>query len=196
MTSDRSLRAGRMGHRIAPLGPGTIGDPGGTGTDTRLHPAADPRHGPRHGGGSPLGSTNGGGTPTPARGRSRGGRTRTSIAVTDALGSRVRCVLVPGPASDRTGMPDILEGLDCGARIADTAFDVDGRRDDRAVRRITAVIPAHRNRRHPREHDRNMSGGRHPIETSLRRSRRSGALQPALTRPRRVVQRRSIGRRA
>jgi len=136
------------------------------------------------------------GTQNPAIGRSRGGLTRTSIAGTDALGSRVRFVLVPGPASDRKGMPDILEGLGGGARIADTAFDVDGLRDDREVRRITAVSPAKRNRRHPREPDRNLSGGRHPIETSLRRSRRSGALQPAMTRPIRVLQRRSIGRRA
>jgi len=36
MNSDRSLLTDRMGHRIEPLCPGTVGDPGGTGTDTRL----------------------------------------------------------------------------------------------------------------------------------------------------------------
>jgi len=71
---------------------------------------------------------------------------------------------VPGPASDLKGLPDILEGLDCGALIADKAFDVDGLRDDLEARGIAAVIPAKRNRRHPRKHDRDMYGWRHQIE--------------------------------
>jgi len=40
MNSDRSLRTDRMGHRIEPLCPGTIGDPGGTAADNRLVVAA------------------------------------------------------------------------------------------------------------------------------------------------------------
>jgi len=118
------------------------------------------------------------------------------VAVTDALGSRVHFVILPGQTHDLKGAPAAREDLDWGARIADTAFDGDGLRDDREARGIAAVIPAKRNRRHPREHDRNMYGWRHPIETSLRRSRRSGAVQPALTRLTRVVQRRSTWRRA
>jgi len=101
----------------------------------------------------------------PARGRSRGGLTRTSIAVCDALGSRVRCARAPGPASDRTGTNALLADLDLGTRIADKALAVDRLRDDLAARRIEAVIPAKQNRRHPREHDRDMYMWRHQIET-------------------------------
>jgi len=36
MNSDRSLLTDRMWHRIAPLCPGKVGDPGGTGADNRL----------------------------------------------------------------------------------------------------------------------------------------------------------------
>jgi len=40
MNSDRSLLTDRMGHRIEPLCPGKVGDPGGTAADNRLFVAA------------------------------------------------------------------------------------------------------------------------------------------------------------
>jgi len=58
-----------------------------------------------------------------------------------------------------------------------------------------AVSPVHRTRRHPREQGRDRDGGRHPIATLCAQRAAFGAVQPVLTRPRRVLQLRSIGRR-
>ena len=58
-------------------------------------------------------------------GRSGGGLTSRTVAVTDALGYLVRFVPLPGRARDLSGMPDLLGGLEFGALIGDRAFDAD-----------------------------------------------------------------------
>ena len=58
-------------------------------------------------------------------GRSGGGLTSKTVAVTDALGYLVRFVPLPGQAHDLSGMSDMLGGLEFGALIGDRAFDAD-----------------------------------------------------------------------
>ena len=65
------------------------------------------------------------GTSKQGIGRSGGGLTSRTVAVTDALGYLVRFVPLPGQARDLAGMPDLLEGLEFGALIGDRAFDAD-----------------------------------------------------------------------
>ena len=55
------------------------------------------------------------GTSKQGIGRSGGGLTSRTVAVTDALGYLVRFVPLPGQARDLAGMPDLLEGLEFGA---------------------------------------------------------------------------------
>ncbi|MCY3985231.1 MAG: hypothetical protein OXE85_15100, partial [Roseovarius sp.] len=75
--------------------------------------------------GAPEGVRRKRGTSKQGIGRSRGGLTSRTVAVTDALGYLVRFVLLPGQAHDLAGMPDLLEGLEFGALIGDRAFDAD-----------------------------------------------------------------------
>ena len=45
------------------------------------------------------------------------------LALTDALGNLVRFVLLPGQRFDTVGVAPLIEGIEFGALIADTAFD-------------------------------------------------------------------------
>ena len=55
--------------------------------------------------------------------RSKGGLTPKILALTDALGNRVRVVLLPGQRFDTVGVPPLIDGVSFGALIADRAFD-------------------------------------------------------------------------
>jgi len=81
--------------------------------------------------------TDGGGTPNPSRGRSRTSVTVTIVTVTDVRGSRVPCVILPGPTPDPReairGAPAVREDREGDARIADTACGADRRCDDHGV---------------------------------------------------------------
>lgn len=47
------------------------------------------------------------------------------LALTDALGTLVRFVLLPGQRHDTVGVAPLIEGIEFGALIADKAFDSD-----------------------------------------------------------------------
>src|SRR4029077_238138 len=86
------------------------------------------RHGIRHGRchhrqGPPTRPGRKRGTQNQAIGRSKGGMTTKILALTDALGSLVRFVLLPGQRFDTVGVPPLIEGLALEALIADKAFD-------------------------------------------------------------------------
>src|SRR3954451_16094701 len=51
-----------------------------------------------------------GGTSRQAMGRSKGGLTTKILALTDALGHRVRFVLLPGQRFDTVGVPPLIDG--------------------------------------------------------------------------------------
>ena len=82
----------------------------------------------------------------------------------DALGYLARFVIVPGQVHDIAGVPPLLEGLPFEALIADRAFDANWLLEELDARGAAAVIPAKRNRKEMREHDREMYRWRHLIE--------------------------------
>ena len=53
--------------------------------------------------------------------------------MTDALGNLVRFKLLPGQRSEIVGVPELIEGLDFDAMLADKAFDANSLRDELPV---------------------------------------------------------------
>lgn len=86
------------------------------------------------------------------------------LALTDALGNLVRFKLLPGQRSEITGVPDLIDGLDFGAMLADKAFDANALREELDNRDAEAVIPAKTNRLIHIPHDEEVYKWRHLIE--------------------------------
>ncbi len=63
------------------------------------------------------------------------------VALVDALGNRVRFVLLPGHRHDSGGVAPLLKDLDFAALLADKAFDSDGIRAELDDRGALAGIP-------------------------------------------------------
>ena len=105
-----------------------------------------------------------GGTLRQGIGRSRGGLTGKVIAVADAPSQSVRFVVLPGQAHDLPVVPKLLKGLSFGALVGDRAFDADWPVSELDRCGAEAVIPPGKNRKEPRDHDREMYRWRHRIE--------------------------------
>ena len=73
----------------------------------------------------------------------------------------MRFVILPGQAHGPAGTPDLLEDLQFGALTGDRASGADWLIGELEERGAAAVIPAKKNRKAPREHDREMCGWRH-----------------------------------
>ena len=86
------------------------------------------------------------------------------LALTDALGNLVRFKLLPGQRSEIVGVPELIDGLDFGALLADKAFDADRLRQTLHDQDAIAVIPAKRNRKIHIPHDEEAYKWRHLIE--------------------------------
>ncbi len=71
------------------------------------------------------------------------------LALTDALGNLVRCVLLPGHRFDTVGVPPLIDGVQFGALIADTAFDSNTILADLDQRGAKIVIAQHQRRAKP-----------------------------------------------
>lgn len=65
----------------------------------------------------------------------------------------MRFKLLPGQRGEIVGMPDLIDGLEFGAMLADKAFDANSLREDLHTRQAQAVIPAKTNRRLHIPHD-------------------------------------------
>ena len=76
----------------------------------------------------------------------------------------MRFKLLPGQRSEIVGVPDLIDGLEFGAMLADKAFDADALREDLDTRQAQAVIPAKTNRRVHIPHDVETYQWRHLIE--------------------------------
>lgn len=86
-------------------------------------------------------------------------------AVVDALGNPVRFHLTPGQACDLDGADVLLEQIAADILLADKGYDA----DERVIERLqqqgkTTVIPSKRNRKQPREYDKQLYKARHLIE--------------------------------
>lgn len=85
-------------------------------------------------------------------------------ACVESLGNAVRLLATPGQAGDSPQALPLLEGLDVGQVVADTAYDSDQTRAYCAQRGIEAVIPSHPNRTQPLPLDENAYRDRNKIE--------------------------------
>src|SRR5713101_1773821 len=123
------------------------------------------RHGRRHyRQGPPPRTRRKRGTRSQAIGKSKGGMTTKILALTDALGTLVRFVLLPGQRFDTVGVPPLIEGIEFGALIADKAFDSNDIIADLNQRGCQIVISQHPRRSFPHQTDTEMYKWRHLIE--------------------------------
>jgi transposase len=86
------------------------------------------------------------------------------LALTDALGSLVRFVLLPGHRFDTVGVAPLIEGVSFRALIADKAFDSNAIIADLNARGAKIVISQHPRRARPLPLDQEMYKWRHLIE--------------------------------
>jgi len=71
---------------------------------------------------------------------------------------------MPGQRSEITGVPELIDGLEFDALMADKAFDADNLRQILREKEAEAVIPAKRNRKIHIPHDVEAYKWRHLIE--------------------------------
>ncbi len=93
----------------------------------------------------------------------------------DAHGMPVRIVITAGTVADCTQASALIEGLDAPYLLADKGYDSDDLVAQAKARGMTAVIPPRRNRKQPREYDRDLYRHRHLVENAfLHLKRRRG----------------------
>jgi transposase len=98
-------------------------------------------------------------------------------ALTDALGNPLAFHITPGQASDLDGADILLVDLEVEALLADKGYDADERVVQRLAQNgIQSVIPPKRNRREPREYDRELYKARHLIENFFARLKQYRAI--------------------
>ena len=97
-------------------------------------------------------------------GRSRGGWTTKIVALTDALGNLVRFELLPANRFDTVGVPPLIDDIDFGGLIADTAFDSNWIVEELNDRGARIVIGQRPNRLEPLPLDPDLYSRRHLIE--------------------------------
>lgn len=87
----------------------------------------------------------------------------------DTLGRPLRFLITPGQANDITAAPDLLEGQEAGAVLADKAYDSNDLRQRIADMKAEVVIPSKRNRKVAIPHDANVYKNRNRIERCFNR---------------------------
>jgi transposase len=87
----------------------------------------------------------------------------------DTLGRPLRFCITPGQVSDITTAPDLLEGQEADAVLADKAYDSNDLRDRIGAMKAQAVIPSKRNRKRFIPHDVEIYKHRNRIERCFNR---------------------------
>lgn len=87
----------------------------------------------------------------------------------DALGNPLRLILTGGHVADITQGPALIEALRTDAVIADKGYDSDAFVETIAKAGAQAVIPPRRNRRAPRDFDRERYKARNLVERFFNR---------------------------
>ena len=83
----------------------------------------------------------------------------------DALGNPISFYLTSGQASDLEGADKLLSDVVADTVLGDKGYDADARViEPLQAQGKTAVIPPRRNRKHPREYDKELYKARHLIE--------------------------------
>jgi putative transposase len=97
-------------------------------------------------------------------GRSRGGLSTKIHAATDALGNPVRLLFGPGQRNDITRAPELINGFEPEAVIADKGYDADHLREVVLENQAASVIPSKSNRRTPITYDKALYKERNLVE--------------------------------
>jgi putative transposase len=87
----------------------------------------------------------------------------------DTLGRPLRFLITPGQPNDITAAPDLLEGQEADAVLADKAYDSNDLRQRIADIKAEAVIPSKRNRKIAIPHDAEVYRHRNRIERCFNR---------------------------
>ena len=103
------------------------------------------------------------GSQNQAIGKSKGCMTIKILALVDALGNLVGFRLLPGQRHDICGVEPLIRDRKFGALLADKSFDADWLVKNLTERDRKMVIPQ-RNRKAPREYDKEMYKWRHLVE--------------------------------
>lgn len=104
-----------------------------------------------------------------AIGITRGGLNTKIHAVCDALGNPLRFVLTPGQRHDSKPVPELLDGLQAKALLADKAYDSDKIVQAAEKRGMQVIIPSRVNRKKQRVLDRHHYKARHLVENLFQR---------------------------
>jgi len=95
----------------------------------------------------------------------------------DALGNPTGFHLTPGQTCDLEGADVLLEDIQADTGLADKGYDADQRVIERLSQQgKTAVMPTKRNRKTPRESDKELSKARHLIESFFAKLKRYRAI--------------------
>ena len=104
-----------------------------------------------------------------AIGITRGGLNTKIHAVCDALGNPLRFVLTAGQRHDSKPVPELLDGLQAQALLADKAYDSDKIVQDAQKRGMQVIIPSKVNRKKQRVLDTHRYKARHLVENLFQR---------------------------
>ena len=112
-----------------------------------------------------------------AIGRSKGGLSTKIHAQCDALGNPTNFYLTEGQIHDLVGSDYFLEDFQADALLADKAYDA----DERVIQKLEAqgkeaVIPPKKNRKQPREYDKELYKARYLIENFFARLKQYRAI--------------------
>jgi len=99
-----------------------------------------------------------------AIGITRGGLNTKIHAVCDALGNPLRFVLTSGQRHDSKPVPELLDGLQAKALLADKAYDSDKIVQSAQAQGMQVIIPSRVNRKNPRTLDKHRYKARHLVE--------------------------------
>jgi transposase len=86
------------------------------------------------------------------------------LALTDALGNLVRCVLLPGQRYDTVGVAPLIKGVEFDGLIADKAFDANWIIAELNARGAKVVVSQRPKRKAPLAIDQEIYQWRHLIE--------------------------------
>ena len=96
----------------------------------------------------------------------RGLNTRLHLAV-DTHGMPLRALITQGTTADCTQAIALIDGLSAEHRLADRGYDTDAIIDKAALQGMSPVIPSRKNRKQPRDYDKELYKARHLVENAF-----------------------------
>ena len=79
----------------------------------------------------------------------------------------IRAIITAGTVADCSQVSTLIEGLDAQYLLADKGYDSDALVAEAEINGMKAVIPPRRNRKQPRDYDRELYRLRHLVENAF-----------------------------